>query len=602
MKAYLLISLLLLLSASQAFAYTSHINALAVLIGTDRGIATGIDLNLTAGNGTVLVGAPNGTVAESTVQSAQAAVIYATKYLGVNSLKYNYNFTFISDQASNISGPSAGVALTLLTISAIKHVPIPQNITATGVISDNGTVSAVGGVTDKIAAAKAINSAFVIVPSAPNTSFDYTLYYLAQQEYNIPVIMVSNASQAISYVFNGTRIKPLSFNSTQDYYASMLNSSSGICPSCVQNDAGFEQLTNSTLNLSQQEIDEINGTLFGSVKSQLQSQLQQYATIRDKGYYYSASDLAFLDYPTSFLFANYKASGADSAAEVIQNVTSYCESLNYTPQMTTSNYEYIVSGQARWAWAMVTLEQTDAIVNASQDSDDLYAALTTASRAYAWCSAVNQLYNISAEVGGNSTVVESTSLQRAALKAISAARAKYGNQLYVNESEYSYNLGDYGAALYSIAYANTFYNDSNSPVFNSTSSVNTTSILSNIQQAANSSNGVWPREFALQSYFYYNEAALSPSRNDSLGYLSAAYSTAKLSMNLDSVNSEIGQGLVPANSSSAISGASSSQIQQIMASIQLIEGVLVVLLIVVFAMFAMLLYHILEHSDRKRRY
>ena len=169
MKINLLLLAMLSLAALAAVssAYVTQIHAIAVLQGEDKGMITPAYLNLTAGNGAIkFVG--NTTVNQSTLQSAQTAVGYATSYLGVNALNYNFTYT-LDTNGSSASGPSGGLAVTLLAIAALQHKQLAQNFAVTGTISSNGAVGLIGGAYDKIGAAKADGIRYVMVPSASNS-------------------------------------------------------------------------------------------------------------------------------------------------------------------------------------------------------------------------------------------------------------------------------------------------------------------------------------------------------------------------------------------------------------------------------------------------
>ena len=52
----------------------------------------------------------------------------------------------IDDNFANVSGPSAGTAMTLLALSPLSHKKLLDNFTVTGVINYNGTIGEIGGV------------------------------------------------------------------------------------------------------------------------------------------------------------------------------------------------------------------------------------------------------------------------------------------------------------------------------------------------------------------------------------------------------------------------------------------------------------------------
>ncbi len=586
MNPYKLAVLIFVLLEVQAYAYTTHIKAPAVFLDIDRGVLTNITLSVTPGNGAIIVNNGSSLVGADTLQSVHTAVDYATNYLNVSEDKYKFVF-IIGNNDSNVSGPSAGLALTLLTLSGLEHKPLYSNFTVTGTISSNGSVGQVGGVFDKIQAARSIKSRFVLVPYASNATSEYLIYYLSQQAYNTPLVEVDNVSQAIPYAFGEESPTWLSFNITTDYKPGQIQNASVVCPSC--NGTGFAQLTNFTFNLTKNEISTINGTMFGSVKSQLSSQLQQYRQLAAKGYYYTGADLAFIEDPTAFLFSNYNASPS-TAAQIIDKISTYCSSLNYTPNMTAENYEFVVGGETRLSWAMITLSAAKSLLNASQTSDGVLLSLQEAAPALSWCAATSEMYNISASIGGN-TITMSNKIKSQALTQLSDERSAYGNLLYVDAANYSASNDDYAAALYSLAYANTFYN---------TSQIDYNATQGLVSNTLASAQGIWPTQFALQSSFYLSEAGLNKNSPYYLEYVSNAHSTALLASSLDSVNNELQANFVPM-SVSVIPSSVTEQLDQISAELSTITYILVIIMTLILIIFVILLYLIVGSRGRIKR-
>ncbi len=593
MNQFRFVVVLLLLLSSPAFAYTAHISAPAVISDIDRGVLTQIYANVTAGNGTITVSAMGGTVGNDTVQSADTAVAYAMSYLKLDESMYNVNFT-IESESSNISGPSAGLAFTLITISALKHEPLSPNFTVTGTINSSGGVGPVGGVFNKVQAAKLGGSRFILVPYVDNSSFQYTLYYLSQQTYGIPVKEVKNVQQAIEYAFGGVLPAYLDYNITTDYHPSLLPNASDACQSC--NFSTFRGLVNMTFNLTSQEIGAINGSRFGSAKSQLSSQLSQYRVLAAKGYLYTGADLAFVEYPTAFVFANYRNSNSSTASGILYNISAYCNMSGIEPQLTDLNYEYVISAEARRSWAQITLAQAYGDLNASQTSDDVLESLYSAAPAYSWCAASSYLFNASSAIGGN-YVSLSPRLGASAESGYLHAKGKFGTAgLYMQAANYSIANGYYGAALYSLDYAGVFYSGKADLVYNSTTANYTSSLVSN----AISQGRVWPVQFGIQSSFYLGEASMN-SKDNALasGYLDNAYATALLALNLSKLDSNLQGSFVLTTNSSAQQAAAA--LAQISSSITLITYVLIMVLILLFALLIAFILHILEHRPKSGR-
>ncbi len=577
MKSILAAMLLALVLINATYAYTVTIHAPAVLSSIDKGTLTTIMLNITAGNGTVYVGTgSSGTVAQDTIGSADTAVMYATSSLSINESRYNYTYT-IESNGSNVSGPSAGLAMTLLAIGGLQHRQLNSDFTVTGTISPNGTVGQIGGVFDKVQAASSIRVHYILVPAISTSNYQYPLYYLSQQAYSVPVIEVANVTQALPFAFGNPAVILLNYSiPSTDYHTSGLPSAAPSCISC--NYTSFGNLMNFTFNFTQSQINAINGTDFGTVKSQLQSQLDQYRAIGSKGYLYSAADLAFNEYPVAFLFSNYRNSTYPDAIAILDNISAYCSSVQ-APLVTNTNYEYVFGGQARVTWAEITLQNAYQQLNASQTSDAILLTLEGAAPAYSWCLAAGQMYNTASGMGGNYTAL-SPSVSAAALQSVQSLSG-LGNGLYINASRTEYASGEYGAALYSAKYAQIFYNESNN-AYPSISTVNAT-----VAKALEAPNGIWPQQFALQSKFYLYEASVSNS-TVAPQYLDNAYTTALLSIGLGNVNSYISNNLSPSTVPYEIQNVT-AQLSQLQYEMSLTLGALIVVVILLALVLCVLL-------------
>ncbi len=75
----------------------------------------------------------------------------------------------------NIDGPSAGLAIFLALYSAVTKTPIPQDLAITGELSIQGKVRAVGGVVEKLYAARQAGMRRVLVPKENAREIDVAL-------------------------------------------------------------------------------------------------------------------------------------------------------------------------------------------------------------------------------------------------------------------------------------------------------------------------------------------------------------------------------------------------------------------------------------------
>lgn len=100
--------------------------------------------------------------------SARLAAMVASDVLGID--QRNYDFYYIIDISSPIiGGPSAGGALTVATIAAVKNWTLKPDVVMTGMINPDESIGPVGGIPYKLEAAAASNYTLFLVPEGQGT-------------------------------------------------------------------------------------------------------------------------------------------------------------------------------------------------------------------------------------------------------------------------------------------------------------------------------------------------------------------------------------------------------------------------------------------------
>lgn len=100
--------------------------------------------------------------------SARLAAMVASDVLGID--QRAYDFYYIIDISSPIiGGPSAGGALTVATIAAIKNWTLKPGVVMTGMINPDDSIGPVGGIPYKLEAAAAKNYTLFLVPEGQGT-------------------------------------------------------------------------------------------------------------------------------------------------------------------------------------------------------------------------------------------------------------------------------------------------------------------------------------------------------------------------------------------------------------------------------------------------
>jgi len=180
----------------------------AVITGNGGAIKADLTLQIKPGYGKIysLVESLVGTSTQSTEKSAIAV---AKNYFS-DIEKYDYFFDINSD-ASIVEGPSAGAAMALLTVSCVTDAKLPNYVSATGTMDDEGYVGAVGGVFAKTKKAAEVGIKLFFIPEGesiqtqqfPDNSIKTVdLREYAYKEWGIRVIEVQSIDDMLKYAYS----------------------------------------------------------------------------------------------------------------------------------------------------------------------------------------------------------------------------------------------------------------------------------------------------------------------------------------------------------------------------------------------------------------
>ncbi|MEM0154542.1 MAG: S16 family serine protease [Methanothrix sp.] len=599
-----MLPILLVTISFAGFVGNASIHAPAVILQTNNGTLTIINLNVTTGNGTVNITGPS-SVGQSTINSSEAAVLVASSYLGINYKDYNFHYE-IEDMGANVSGPSAGTAMTLLALSALSHKKLLDNFTVTGVINYNGTIGEIGGVYDKIETAKAHGMSFIMVPFAGNNSLETEIYYLASRYFGIRVIPIYNVSQAFSYATGSASVSGLnvSFNVSDNYNISGVPQAKLSCSNQC-NQTMLADLAHFTLNFTNASISNVSAFRgFAPIAKNMSMNLQEASQLAQKGYYYTSADVAFIEFINSFMFQNPNLS-IQRGQDLLNSVSYYCSSLT-PPQLTRSNYNDVLNGELRQLWGNVTINALLSQYNATAiDSDGVLRNIYSAAEAYAWCKAASQIYSESSPSGNYQAVNVSPQIKPVAESAISSALSSASSSsvpsVYIIGAKVALNNGNYALALLDSDYIVSDEHSIPSNVSES-SMYNATAALIN-----SSRFGSWATQFADEALFYMNESSLVPKQR-SMSMLSSGYYAALIGNEISNSTKEIYGMLTtapvskpPTTPTSSTGYAPASTINIIIILLLIIIALLLATLVVAFITLSELKNELRSRNQRGRR-
>ncbi|MFN2449842.1 MAG: Lon family ATP-dependent protease [Candidatus Baltobacteraceae bacterium] len=149
-----------------------------------------------AGKGTVRFNDAAGSMAKDSVFNAAAVLRSAT---GLDTANYDLHINVIG--GGNIDGPSAGLAIFLALYSALTKKPLPQDVAITGELSIQGKVRPVGGIVEKLYAARQAGMRAILLPKENMNEIDRTLAGIDV----VSITSVDQALRAVSVHKNSTR-------------------------------------------------------------------------------------------------------------------------------------------------------------------------------------------------------------------------------------------------------------------------------------------------------------------------------------------------------------------------------------------------------------
>ncbi len=151
-----------MLSLTSVISHSNSMNLLATTHDGEGGGLAEAHLEITPGDGRVFV--ESYPVPETdTILSVRFAKDLACQYTYRDCSDYDF-FYLIDSGTTFVEGPSAGSALTALTILTLEDKDFPHDVSMTGTINSGGIVGLVGGINSKIEAAKNHGLKEVFIP------------------------------------------------------------------------------------------------------------------------------------------------------------------------------------------------------------------------------------------------------------------------------------------------------------------------------------------------------------------------------------------------------------------------------------------------------
>ncbi len=157
-------------TAKYRYGVTENIDTIGLVNGlawtSVGGEILQIETVLLPGTGKLLITGKLGDVMQESAQAALSYVRSRTNTLGIASNFYDKVdiHIHVPEGAIPKDGPSAGITMTTSIVSALLKLPVRSNLAMTGEVTLRGRVLPIGGLTEKLLAAKRSNITHVLVP------------------------------------------------------------------------------------------------------------------------------------------------------------------------------------------------------------------------------------------------------------------------------------------------------------------------------------------------------------------------------------------------------------------------------------------------------
>ena len=165
-----------------------------------------VDVTIMNGAGKLNLTGQLGNVMKESAQAALSYLRASAKRLGLNPdfFKGREIHIHLPEGAIPKDGPSAGIAMAMAMLSAVSGRPASNNVAMTGEITLTGSILAIGGLTEKLLAAKRNNIKTVLIPKEN----EIDLKEISDKvKSGLKIVPIEKVEQAIPYIFEGVKMK-----------------------------------------------------------------------------------------------------------------------------------------------------------------------------------------------------------------------------------------------------------------------------------------------------------------------------------------------------------------------------------------------------------
>jgi len=551
MSRLFLLCLFLAILASPALAILQSGSIKIFAVTEDnKGMAADLIMSTMPGTGRAAFITSSSLVGKDTQTTGNIALQIAQKLTSVKLTDKDVLFD-IRANASEVDGPSAGAAMTLLAYSILSEKPLNPVVALTGTINSDGSVGMVGGVGAKSQAAAKVGIKLFMIPSGEavtEVEEDGSMETVNLLEYGprklgMKVVEVSKIDQAIEYAYSNIEDIQVDSNiSIQMFIPKPIKYDPILFPmrKISQNyiTEAKTVIDNAKKELEKSNItDELRADLYQK-HSATKRNVEMAQRFLDQNYLYSSANYAFnarvMAGAVYEIAQNPSLLSSDSTlidskiSSLKKEISDFKQKMNF---VSTSDFEWLIGAQQRVAYAENALKKIESTPNISSDSSSgsskeqqaaeqavLFSKVYDYVSAQAWVSVATDFFKQAQKSNGkkipyftpdfvelvNSKLIEEEKLIKDSN--VSIATKEEALRRY-NAAKTSFDNNFLFASLYDAYFAESFIMAETNRIF-----LDQNQLFALVEKDINSgsnSDSVWANLYFDHAEFYYENAVFN---------------------------------------------------------------------------------------------
>lgn len=332
---------------------------------------------------------------------------------GADFTKYNYQFDIIAN-ATEVDGPSAGAAMTLLAYSVLSEKKIPEGVGLTGTINSDGTVGVVGGVYAKSRAAAGVGIKLFMIPAGEAVQVikdedgkvkSVNLLSYGPEHLNMKIVEVAGVDDVLKYAYadigsivvDANAAAVTGFTPRPVKYGSKLEPMKGLSKNFIDRANALQGEAKKDLEVT--DLDEYWKGIFYPQINEAQRDIESAQIFYDQNYLYSSANYAFNAAitlgtireiaETPSLLSNDSTILNSKISSLRSDISFLKEKFDFIP---TDKLDWIIAAQQRIAYAEGALNSVEGVpvnpdASEAEQKGELYGKVRDFVSAQLWVEA-----------------------------------------------------------------------------------------------------------------------------------------------------------------------------------------------------------------------